>query len=47
MSAIRRLARLTVTLVPMLGLFWANDASPLDNPEKVIVETCDRDWSHN
>ena len=47
MRAIRRLVRLTVTLVSMLGLFWANDASALDNPEKVIEETCARDWSHN
>jgi len=38
---------LWITLVSMFGLFWANDASALDNPEKVIEETCDRDWSHN
>ena len=38
---------LTVTLVSMFGLFWSNDASALDNPEKVIEETCARDWSHN
>jgi hypothetical protein len=47
MRAISRLLRLTVTVVSVLGLFWANDASALDNPEKVIEETCDRDWSHN
>jgi len=47
MRAISRLLRLTVTVVSMLGLFWANDASALDNPERVIEETCDRDWSHN
>ena len=47
MRTIRRLAGLTVTLVWMLGLFWSNDASALDNPEKVIEETCARDWSHN
>ena len=31
----------------LLALCWPNDASALDNPEKVIEETCARDWSHN
>ena len=47
MGATRCLTRLSVVLISMFGLFWANDASALDNPEKVIEETCERDWSHN
>ena len=31
----------------LVALLWANEASALDNPEKVIEETCARDWSHN
>jgi hypothetical protein len=38
---------LTVALVSMLVLFWVNEAVALDNPEKVIEETCARDWAHN
>ena len=47
MRAIRRLVGLTVALISMLVLFWSNDAAALDNPEKVIEETCARDWAHN
>ena len=47
MRAIRRLVGLTVALVPMLVLFWGNEAAALDNPEKVIEETCAREWAHN
>src|SRR6476620_8291454 len=47
MGAMRCLTRLSVVLISMFGLFWANDASARDNPEKVIEETCERDWSHN
>jgi len=31
----------------MLVLFWVIEAAALDNPEKVIEETCARDWTHN
>lgn len=47
MRAIRRLVGLTVALVSMLVLFWVNEAAALDNPEKVIEETCAREWAHN
>jgi hypothetical protein len=36
-----------VSVLSMLALLGAHDASALDNPEKVIEETCSRDWSHN
>jgi hypothetical protein len=38
---------LRVTVLSIAVLLCAKDASPLDNPEKVIEETCARDWSHN
>ena len=47
MRAIRRLVGLAVALVSMLVLIWVNEAAALDNPEKVIEETCARDWAHN
>jgi hypothetical protein len=34
-------------VVLVLALLPANNAWPLDNPEKVIEETCTREWSHN
>ena len=34
-------------VVMMLALLPVNDAWSLDNPEKVIEETCSREWSHN
>ena len=36
-----------VIFLSLAALLWAHDASALDNPEKVIEETCARDWSHN
>jgi hypothetical protein len=36
-----------ISLFLVAALLWANDVSALDNPEKVIEETCARDWSHN
>jgi len=29
------------------GILAATNVSALDNPEKVIEETCARDWAHN
>ncbi len=36
-----------VILTAICGLVGANAAVALDNPEKVIEETCARDWAHN
>ena len=38
---------LKVALISTFALLWASDASALDNPERIIEETCARDWSHN
>lgn len=35
------------SVLALLGLLRTHDASALDNPEKVIEETCAREWSHN
>lgn len=47
MRAARCITGLRVIFLPIIALLWANDVSALDNPEKVIEETCARDWSHN
>jgi hypothetical protein len=33
--------------VSTLGLLWGSHVWALDNPEKVIEETCAREWAHN
>jgi hypothetical protein len=38
---------LGVMFLSMFALLWANDLSALDNPDKVIEETCAREWAHN
>lgn len=38
---------LRVTFISILGLLCVNEAPALDNPDKVIEETCARDWAHN
>jgi hypothetical protein len=43
----RGLTRLFFILISTFGLFWAGDALALDNPEKVIEETCAKEWAHN
>ena len=36
-----------VFFISFAGLVVASDTWALDNPEKVIQETCARDWAHN
>jgi len=38
---------LIVLSIVATGLVLANEVWALDNPEKVIQETCARDWEHN
>src|SRR6476659_2627107 len=47
MRAARCIRGPRVIFLFLVALLWANDASALDNPEKVIEETCARDGSHN
>lgn len=47
MRTVRSIPQLKVIFISMLALLWANDVSALDNPEKVIEETCARDWPDN
>ena len=42
-----RCVGLKVALISTFVLLWASDALALDNPERIIEETCARDWSHN
>jgi hypothetical protein len=43
----RGIIGLGVIVLSGSSLLWASDARALDNPEKVIEETCARDWAHN
>ena len=47
MSESRCIVRYMVLFLAVVDLLWANEAAALDNPEKVIEETCAREWSHN
>ena len=33
--------------VSAVVLLWEGNVFALDNPEKVIEETCEREWAHN
>ena len=43
----RRVHALIALSISAAGLVVTGDAWALDNPEKVIQETCARDWEHN
>jgi hypothetical protein len=45
MTETRGMTGLFFILISTFGLFW--EASALDNPEKVIEETCAKEWAHN
>jgi hypothetical protein len=47
MRAVRCISGCMVLSLATLTFVWASDAAALDNPEKVIQETCAREWSHN
>lgn len=47
MMATRGMTGILFVLLSTFCLLWANGASALDNPEKVIEETCAKDWAHN
>ena len=47
MRETRYLIGARIVFVVMGVVLWGNEASALDNPEKVIEETCAREWSHN
>jgi hypothetical protein len=47
MRPVRCIAWVRLIVLSTLTLIWANHSWALDNPEKVIEETCAREWSHN
>jgi hypothetical protein len=47
MTIARSIRGLIAVFIVAAAVVGANDVWALDNPEKVIQETCARDWEHN